>query len=340
MTWTRTSRLLLMTLPVALCGLVRAADAKPVRVAILPCQALSSETDEMSRTVSALLASAMTKREGVELVEREQLDKALKEQALGVTGLVDADQAAKLGKLLGAKILVSEKTFIADHDVYLSAHVINVETGRVKAATRSTPLAHPSVAALCESLADDISKILKTDLVNGAVTDEDAFKALIEKLKKSTGDGPRPTVTLVLPEEHMRRPIPDPAVATELAYVLRKLRFTVIENDNADLEKWVKDHFAGKTTKFPSAIGNIDVVIFGGGISEDAGRTGALYSARARVELTAMKVKSGEVIAVNRAAGTAADTSENIAGKTALQKATVMVVDEFITELIASWREK
>ena len=322
------------------CEMALAADVKPIRVAVLPCQALSVETDEMSRSVATLLASALSKRPNVELVEREQLDKALKEQALGITGLVDPDQAAKLGKLLGARILITEKVFVADREAYLSAHVINVETGRVKAATRSTPLARPVVATLCESLAEDIAKILKSDLVDGAKSDDDAFKALIAKLNKTIGDGARPTVTLVLPEEHMHRPVPDPAVATELAYVLRKLRFTVIENDNADLEKWVKDHFTGKPSQFPAAIGNVDVVIYGGGFSEDGGRAGALYSVRARVELTAMKVKTGEIAAVNRATGSAADTAENIAAKAALQKATISVADEFITELVASWRGK
>jgi hypothetical protein len=322
-------------------GFSRAAEAKPaVRLAVLACRAISVETDELSRTVPALLTGALSKREGLELVEREDLDKALKEQALGATGLVDAEQAAKLGKLLGTRIVVTASAFVADRELFLAAHVINVETGRVKAATRSTPLGRPAVASLCEALADDIARILKSDLVNEAKSDNDTFKALIEKLKANIGNGARPTLTLVLPEEHMRRPVPDPAAATELAYVLRKLRFTVIENDNADLELWVKNHFAGKATKFPAAIGDVDVVIYGGGISEDAGRAGALFSARARVELTAMNVKTGEVVAVNRATAAAADVAQNIAAKAALQKATLAVADEFIAELVAGWRKR
>jgi hypothetical protein len=294
----------------------------------------------MSQGVPTLLATALSKRAGVQLVEREQLDKALHEQALGVTGLVEPDQAAKIGKLLGAKILITQKVFIADRDAYLSAHVINVETGRTKAVTRSTSLGRPAVAALCEAIAEDISKVLKSDLVTEVKSDDDNFKTLIEKLKKTIGEGPRPSVTVVLPEDHKRRPapIPDPAAATELSYILRKLRFNVVENDNADLEKWVKDHFAGKTSKFPAAIGNVDVVIYGGAISEDAGRIGALYSARARVELTAMRVKTGEIVAVNRANGAASDTGENIAAKSALQKATLSVAEEFISELVSGWR--
>jgi hypothetical protein len=320
---------------------VLAQDEKAVRVAVLPCQALSTEVLEMSQGLPTLLTAALSKNASVDLVEREQLDKALREQALGVTGLVEADQAAKIGKLLGAKILVTEKAFVADREVYVSAHVINVETGRIKALTRSTPLSRPAVAGLCASLADDISKVLKSDLVTAAKSDDDTFKSLIERLKKSIGDGPRPSVTIVLPEDHKRRPtpIPDPAAATELSYILRKLRFNVIENDSVELEKWVRDHFAGKTSAFPAAIGGVDVIIFGGAISEDAGRTGNLYSARARIELTAMRVTSGEIVAVNRATAAAADTGENIAAKSAIQKATVSVAEEFITELVNSWRQ-
>ena len=276
----------------------------------------------------------------MELVEREALDHALKEQALGASRLVEPNQAAKIGQLLGARIVVTSRAFVVDREVNIAAHVINVETGRGKAVTRNTPLGRPATAALCTSLADDIAGVLMGDIAKAPKSEDETFKTFVEKIKLHVGEGARPVVTLVIPEEHMRRQIPDPAAATELAYILRKLHFTVIENDNAELESWVKDHFSGKAAKFPAAIGNSDVLIFGGGISEDAGHLGALFSARPRIELTAMNVKSGEVIAVNRATSSAADTTQNIAAKSALEKATRAVADEFITELTAGWKKQ
>jgi hypothetical protein len=288
--------------------------------------------------VAQLLNSNLSHNSKVDLVEREQLDKILNEHDLGQTGVIDPDSAAQIGKLLGAKILIAPSTFVSGKEVFLTAKVISVETGRVKVASRYMSLTGIKASAICSLVGDDIGKILDGDIAKSkSLSDEDKLKGVIENIKKATADSKRPTVTVVVPEEHLRRVVPDPAVNSQICYIFRKLKFQVIENESPELEKWVKDYFAGKSGKFPSDGSNVDVLIYGGAFTEGAGMTGNLHSARARVELNAIDLKTSEIIAVNRGTGSAADVSEAIAFKSALEKATMKVAQEFITDMIKDW---
>ena len=76
------------------------------------------------------------------VVERDQLDKVLAEQKLGMTGLIDLSTAAEVGKLLGANYIIISKitgknhlqTSTASHSIYLeiSSRLLNVKTGSAK----------------------------------------------------------------------------------------------------------------------------------------------------------------------------------------------------------------
>lgn len=73
------------------------------------------------------------------VVERDQLDKVLAEQKLGMTGLIDLSTAAEVGKLLGANYIIISKitgknhlqTGTTSHKIYLeiSSRLLNVKTG-------------------------------------------------------------------------------------------------------------------------------------------------------------------------------------------------------------------
>jgi hypothetical protein len=293
--------------------------------------------EELSKAIPALLSTALSRGERFDMVEREQLTKVLGEQALGMSGLVNPEEAARIGQLLGAKMLVTLKAFVVDRQAFVTANVINTETGRIRAVSRSTLLARPDINGMCSLLAGEVTRVSEGLLTKAAASEDEKMKELIARLQKVVGKGPKPAVTIIVPEEHLRRPIPDPAVATQLSYLLRKLRFTVIENQSPELEKWVRDYFGGRSGRFPSEILNVDVVIYGGAFSEAAGTAGNFVSVRARVELTAINVKNGEVVAVNRGTGSAADLSENVAAKASLEKATSACMEEFLTEMIQGW---
>jgi hypothetical protein len=72
------------------------------RVAILPFEN-STPYPQLASQAEGELTSRFVNSGRFEVVERGQLEKILKEQAMGMTGVVDAAQAANIGKLLGAK---------------------------------------------------------------------------------------------------------------------------------------------------------------------------------------------------------------------------------------------
>jgi curli biogenesis system outer membrane secretion channel CsgG len=83
---------------------------KPYRVAVLPVSSdLQNMSDEIRNSLSEFVSFELSKINGFTLVEREKIDKVLSEQALGLTGAVDIETAAKVGKLLGADaVLLSQ----------------------------------------------------------------------------------------------------------------------------------------------------------------------------------------------------------------------------------------
>ena len=96
----------------------------------------------------------------------------------------------------------------------------------------------------------------------------------------------------------------DPAVETEVRIVLKEAGFTLIEGDTTEL-----------------ADAGVTVIVGGEAVSEFAARIGNLVNCAARVEIKVTERKTGEVLFSDRETTRAVDLAENIAGKTALQKA-------------------
>jgi hypothetical protein len=88
------------------CLVAAQAPAKK-RVAILVDN--STPHPELTGAADANLSNAFVKTGRFEVIERAQLDKVMKEQALGMTGALDAVSAAKVGNILGVNDMVLAK---------------------------------------------------------------------------------------------------------------------------------------------------------------------------------------------------------------------------------------
>ncbi len=87
----------LLTLTFATVGLA----AKKV-VAVMPIQTINSKLQPIARIMGEQLASALFRSGRATVIERNQLQHALKEAGFGMTGAVDQNTAVKTGKMLGA----------------------------------------------------------------------------------------------------------------------------------------------------------------------------------------------------------------------------------------------
>jgi hypothetical protein len=68
-----------------------------------------------------------------------ELDKALGEQELGLSGAIAPAAAAKVGQLTGAKVLVTGRVMQAGSETLVVAKLIGTDTGRVFAAKAKIP---------------------------------------------------------------------------------------------------------------------------------------------------------------------------------------------------------
>lgn len=116
-------------------------DTRPT-VAVLPfvnsaIGAANAELAPLSKGIADLLITDMAMNTGIRVVERENIQKLLEEQNLGTAGRVDDATAARVGKLLGAKHMVTG-SFITDRSgtMVVTLKSIDTETGKISWTTR------------------------------------------------------------------------------------------------------------------------------------------------------------------------------------------------------------
>src|SRR5690606_30251057 len=101
------------------------------------------------------------------LVDREELDKVLTEQSLGASGVVNASEAAQLGQLTGAKLLVTGSVMQVDRKTFLVAKIMGTETTRVvgaavnaKSSDELAPLVGNPAKEISKTMAEQKSKLV------------------------------------------------------------------------------------------------------------------------------------------------------------------------------------
>ena len=114
-------------------------------------------------------------------------------------------------------------------------------------------------------------------------------------------------------EQHFGLHVIDPAAQTELSLILRQCGFTLADDSS---------------TNRPA------IEITGEAFSEFGMGKGNLKSCRARIEIKARDVASGNIIFVDRQTSVAVDIAEHIAAKTALQNGADELSERLLPKLI------
>ena len=114
----------------------RAQDSRP-GIAVMPFDNGGSygqgkeDFDALQKGIAGMLISELAQNPAARVVEREEIQKLVEEQNLGASGRVDAQSAAKVGKLVGARYVVLG-TFIDFYgDFRVDARLVNVETSEI-----------------------------------------------------------------------------------------------------------------------------------------------------------------------------------------------------------------
>ncbi|AHF91134.1 curli assembly protein CsgG [Opitutaceae bacterium TAV5] len=299
---------------------VAATDVdQPLPMAVFDFQTTDRSLDKKGAEVATLLNAHLSMSPDVFLVERQEVEKILGEQELGLSGTVTPDSVAKVGALVGAKVLVTGRLFESGGKVYAVAKIMSAETGRVYG-EMATAKNFDDIETAVTALSEKIVKVTtaRADTLLAKVETPEARLERYKKLLGAADPAKLPSVYVTIAEQHLARPVIDPAVQTELMLVLRQIGFTVLSADEA--------------AKRSDA-----VTITGEAFSELGMRRGNLVSCRSRVEIT-VKDGSGKLLLADRQMDVAIDIAEHIAGKKALENAALKLLDRILPALAGQAR--
>jgi hypothetical protein len=290
----------------------------PLTAAVLDFQVSGRDFEKKGSEAAILLNAKLSAAPSLILVERQEIDKILGEQELGLSGNVTPDTAAKIGQLTGAKVIVTGRVFGTDNKYYVVAKIIGTETSRVYGET--VTFASPdALDGAVNELAPKILAIIEKhgDALLAKVEDPEAR---LERLKKLVQGVKLPSVSIQITEQHINHAVIDPAAQTEMMLVLKQAGFEVI--DPATSRK------------------QADVAVSGEAFSEMAGRHGNLISCRSRVEIKVTQTADGKLLLADRQTDVASDIAESVAGKTSLQDAALKLLDRIVPVLVKAVSSK
>ncbi len=291
-------RILFILAVLSLAGsMARTAPPSPLTVAVYDFTG-EAEAASYGSKVTTLVTADLTTQTNLIMLERAELNKALSEQAFGVSGLVGSDAAAKIGQITGAKVLVCGQILVTEKNhLVIVATIIGTETGRLFAA--KVDGAANNLMALTSDLSSKIAQTIATQSTNLITESKESNAARLDRIVKSVTGTNRPSVSVNIfwgmnKSDHCN------SAEVEFGLILLKAGFPVVD---------------GNSDRKP------DVEIKGIYDHGDGPHHGELFSFRSVIELKAQARRTGDIIAFDRQEGFATDASKMGADRAAAVQA-------------------
>ncbi len=289
--------------------------------AIVDFEATIPGTPDLGKQIGEALTAMLSGDRAFDLVERSALARSLQEQQLALTGLMNNEQAIKVGKLVGARVMITGKAFALGDHFLMTAKLIGTETSLVEGVLVRAKVGADTSGMVVE-LAEKIAARLRESGPK-LTADQDAGKDPLPDLKAKLAKLQRPVVAVVITEHHVAQLDAhlDPAAETEIKLLLTQAGITVKDVAANKLTDWLKDTDKIKGGQWPQELSNVDLIVSGDGVSETGAHIGGLISCTARVEINLIQRKDGHILLADKEVTRGVDLSDTIAAKKALEKA-------------------
>lgn len=156
------------------------AEFKKTKIAVLDFQVQGGQNDnpDMGKIVAEWFITALVQEGRFDVIERRLLEKVIEEQRIGVSGIVDEVSASRLGKVLGAKIVITGTVLEFQNVLEVNARILEVESSSIIAAEN---VKSSSGAARLEDLVVEMAqKIIKDFPLEGYIAQRNGKSVLID----------------------------------------------------------------------------------------------------------------------------------------------------------------
>lgn len=132
------------------------SEVEKINVAVLDFETrnISKET---GKSIADIFRTGLVNTGVVSVVERDQIDKIMKEQAFQLSGAVNPEQTAQLGRLLATKKVIMGSVSEFDFGILINVRVVDVEKGDIEVADKSLCENKKYLVDTCEELSAKIA---------------------------------------------------------------------------------------------------------------------------------------------------------------------------------------
>lgn len=252
----------------------------------------------LANNIVALLEANLSSDPHFAMVERSALDKVLEEQALGKSGIITPETAARIGQITGAKILVTGREFSigSRDDIVVVTSIIGTETGRVFSKTAQGSATN--LVALVANVSEKIKQTIGEQTTNLIATTADSPEQRLDKVVQELKGKTKPSVHV-----QINGTAPDSTgqiAQTEMERVFQKAGFALVDD---------KSHTSA------------DIVVTGDAVAVSEIRERNLFSGRATLGIKVQENSTGKILTLDVQHGIAVDIAKQAAADMALKNA-------------------
>ncbi len=133
-------------------------DGKKLRVVVFAFEAKGNDSSGLGSAVGEMVTTAMVQTNCFQVVERQQLDKILKEQDFELNDAVDQATAVKVGELIGVDAIVVGSILTLGAQTELDSRIVHVQSGQILSAANSTFDSDPQIRNAVNALTVSLTK--------------------------------------------------------------------------------------------------------------------------------------------------------------------------------------